>query len=462
MSDPWLVMLCAYFGRWPRWMNFFVESCKWNPDVRWRIYTDCGEPENKADNIDFIPFTFEDYKRLVRERLNIGFDPAQPYKLCDLKPALALIHEREIADYAFFGYGDIDVIYGDISHFYGKQKFTDVDVVSTHPEKLSGHFAVLRNTPALRHAFERIPDYRARLENPQHTQMDEVGFSEIFLNSAKDRKLFVERYSTILCWRGWHDGTMNYPKRWFWQRGHLTNDLDGGRDFLYLHLMRWQSPRWINDPPQPGEAAWVGREIIHTDWRLAPSEGFCISSEGFTSIDPNSRPIGTPALPAFHQAHSEGLGGTPPVRQQQDELAEARRMFERTMAHCLKKLGPEHSKTVHSINNLGELLRQQKDFAAARPLFERAVATFEKTLGPSDPNTNLVRRNLARLLLDIGKPDEARAIAEMAAASHEKVLGPNHVWTVDSAQVTADALDAVGRAEEAAELRKRYRSVAAP
>jgi hypothetical protein len=29
-------------------MNFFVESCKWNPQVRWRFYTDCGEPENHA------------------------------------------------------------------------------------------------------------------------------------------------------------------------------------------------------------------------------------------------------------------------------------------------------------------------------------------------------------------------------------------------------------------------------
>ena len=84
--------------------------------------------------MSFVPISFDDFKGLVRERLKIAFDPAQPYKLCDIKPALGAVHEREIADYPFFGYGDIDVIYGDISRFYSKEKFADLDVISTHPD----------------------------------------------------------------------------------------------------------------------------------------------------------------------------------------------------------------------------------------------------------------------------------------------------------------------------------------
>jgi hypothetical protein len=37
-----------------------------------------------------------------------------------------------------------------------------------------------------------------------------------------------------------------------------------------------------------------------------------------------------------------------------------------------------------------------------------------------------------------------------------RVLGRDHAWTKDSARVTADALDALGRAEEAKPLRERY------
>jgi len=455
--DPWLVMLCPYFGRWPKWINFFVESCKWNPDVQWRIYTDCGKPENKADNIDFVPISFDDYKGLVRERLKIAFDPAQPYKLCDIKPALGAVHEREIADYPFFGYGDIDVIYGDISRFYSKEKFADLDVISTHPERLSGHFAVLRNTSTLRRAFEQIPDYRAMLEAQQIIGMDESGFSEIFLNSSKERTSFVERHSTILCWRGWHDATMDYPKRWFWRNGQLTNERDGERQFLYLHFMRWQSSRWTNDPPQPGEAAWVGHEIVHTDWRIARNEGFCISSAGFTPIDPNSLLNGALTPVTTGRVHSEDVGGgTALLPQAQEEFAEAHRIFALTLGNRQKVLGAEHPKTAQSLNNLAEFLRRHNEHDAARPLFERAIETFQKTLGASDPNTNVARRNLAKLLLATGKPMEALAVGQAAASFHEKILGIDHVWSRDSAIVAADILDALGRLREGAELRDRY------
>ena len=280
---PWLIMLCPYFGRWPAWINFFVESCKWNPDVHWRIFTDCGEPENRAANIDFVPVSFEDYKAFVRARLGTTFDPAQPYKLCDLKPALGLVHEQDTTGFPFFGYGDIDVIYGDISRFYGVEQFADLDVVSTHPERISGHFAVLRNTPDLRRAFERIPDYRALLEEPRYLNADEGHFTNVLKNSTTERAPFTERFSTVLSTRGWHDRTMNYPQRWFWRGDRLTNEQDGEREFLYLHFMRWQSERWINNPPQRGEAAWVGRDIVHLDWRRA-ADGFCISPEGFAAI----------------------------------------------------------------------------------------------------------------------------------------------------------------------------------
>ena len=41
-------------------------------------------------------------------------------------------------------------------------------------------------------------------------------------------------------------------------------------------------------------------------------------------------------------------------------------------------------------------------------------------------------------------------------ARHEAALGLNHSWTKDSARVTADALDALGRTEEANALREQY------
>ena len=96
------------------------------------------------------------------------------------------------------------------------------------------------------------------------------------------------------------------------------------------------------------------------------------------------------------------------------------------------------------------------DFAAARPLSERALAICENTLGSEHPNTNRARCNLSRVHLMSGQPTEALTLGETALAAHDKALGRDHAWTKDSARVTADALDALGRTEEAKALRERY------
>jgi hypothetical protein len=55
-----------------------------------------------------------------------------------------------------------------------------------------------------------------------------------------------------------------------------------------------------------------------------------------------------------------------------------------------------------------------------------------------------------------GRTQEALTIAQSALATHEAASGPNHSWTKDSASLTADALDALGRVDEANALRERY------
>jgi len=286
-------MLIPYFGKWPEWIDLFVESCKWNPSVCWRIYTDCGAPQNKAENVEIVDFTLADYKALVSDRLGLRFNPSDPYKLCDIRPALGYIHEQEIAEFRFFGFGDVDVVYGNIRKFYTDELLNQWDVLSTLNERLSGHFAVLRNTPQLRQAFRRIPNHRALLEQPEYVGIDETPFGLVLqqrnrlinLVQRKPRTLFVERYSTVLSGRGWHDGTMNYPLRWFWRKGELTNDRDADRDFLYLHFMRWKSLRYLASSPAPGQGAWLNLDhLVHIDWPSAATHGFCISPAGFTAI----------------------------------------------------------------------------------------------------------------------------------------------------------------------------------
>jgi hypothetical protein len=284
MSAAKLILLIPYFGIWPEWINLFIESCRWNPDVHWRFYTDCGEPDNKAANVNYSHLSFGDYKKFVSNQLDIDFCTSDPYKLCDLKPCLGAIHARDIEGYPFFGFGDIDVIYGNIRTFYTDELLAFHDVISTHTHMLSGHLAIFRNTERLRNIFEQIPDYRRLLENPIHTGIDENKFTNALRRESHDKLLFVERYSTILSpLKRWHDGTMNYPHRWFWYKGRLTNDRDqDSREFLYLHFMRWRSTRYRFAAAVEGEGAWLHlSRLINIDWQKTSTDGFSISREGF-------------------------------------------------------------------------------------------------------------------------------------------------------------------------------------
>jgi len=137
------------------------------------------------------------------------------------------------------------------------------------------------------------------------------------------------------------------------------------------------------------------------------------------------------------------------------DFANARALLERALA-ISEKLGPENSTTATCLSNLAGFLQSHDELAGAQPRFERAIAIREKTLGSDDPVTNRDRCALACGLLAMGHPAQALALSETALASHEKAFGPNNPWTKDSARVNSNALDTLGRGEDAAALRTRY------
>jgi tetratricopeptide (TPR) repeat protein len=150
-----------------------------------------------------------------------------------------------------------------------------------------------------------------------------------------------------------------------------------------------------------------------------------------------------------------GLIGLARISDAEGNFAKAQELLERALA-ISEKLGPENSTTATCLSNLAGFLRSHGDLAGARPRFERAIATREKTLPSGHPDTNRDRCDLARVLLAMGHPAQALALSETALASHDKALGPNNPWTKDSARVNAEALDALGRGEDAAALRTHY------
>ena len=294
MKKTSIKIIIPYFGQWPEWINLFMCSCQYNPDIDWLFFTDCDEPDIKPPNTSFIHITFNDYKKLVSEKLKINFNQSDPYKLCDLKPAYGYIHQEELVGSDFFGFGDLDVIYGRLRHFLTEDILQKYQLIATHNNRISGHFCLLRNNETMRNAFRRMPHWQTLLETQSHIGIDESKFTKVFMPHRKHpdwlktiyglfnplwrNNYFYEQYSTILSPTLWIDGSLNHPQEWHWQEGRLTNTIDHDREFMYLHFMNWKSSKWLNK--QYGEnAAWEKLDsLVHFDsktennrWRITES-----------------------------------------------------------------------------------------------------------------------------------------------------------------------------------------------
>ena len=140
----------------------------------------------------------------------------------------------------------------------------------------------------------------------------------------------------------------------------------------------------------------------------------------------------------------------------QNQIGEAQLLIEQALATREKLLGPQHLDTAISVASLARLLQTQGDLSGARFHYTRALVTFEKQLGLEDVNTNRARSNLAGVRLSEGAASDAVALSQAALAGHDKVLGADHPWTKASARTTADALDALGRTDEATSVRAKY------
>lgn len=267
-STPRILFVIPYFGSWPFWMPFFLESCRRNADIDWLLFSDCGTPDNLPPNVQVEQITYKEYCQLVSARLGIEFAPEHAYKLCDIKPALGYIHEDRLAGYDFWAFGDIDLIYGDLRAYFTAERLARNDLFSTHERRVAGHLCLMRNTANQRELFKQIKNWRERFTDQKHHAIDEGAFSRLFLwrknfpkplfnlvgkfNPLRRRSEFTEAFSTPGGVIKWHDGTNDFPVHWLWRDGRLSNDRDGERTFPYFHFVCWKRNEWAALPkPDP-------------------------------------------------------------------------------------------------------------------------------------------------------------------------------------------------------------------
>jgi len=168
-----ICIVIVYFGKWPEWFEFFLQGCRYNLGINWIFYTDRAIPENAPENVKFIKGNLENFKQLVSEKLDITPSIKDSYKICDFRPAFGIIFEDYLRDYDFWGYGDIDLIYGDIRKFITEKDLDKYDIISAKKEFTAGHFTLLKNSEEMNNLYKKTLNYRNVFEREDHVGFDE-------------------------------------------------------------------------------------------------------------------------------------------------------------------------------------------------------------------------------------------------------------------------------------------------
>jgi serine/threonine protein kinase len=137
--------------------------------------------------------------------------------------------------------------------------------------------------------------------------------------------------------------------------------------------------------------------------------------------------------------------------------AEVMTMAETAAKGLERTLGPDHYKTLVTLNNLAVAYRDAGKFPEAIALLERVRDASIAKLGPDDPNTLQALDNLALAYKAAGKIPEAIALLERVRDASIAKLGPDHPVTLTALNNLATAYQAAGKIPEAIALLERVR-----
>ena len=255
--------IIPYFGKFPNYFQLFLNSCAYNTDFNWLLFTDDFDQFIYPDNVKVIYVTYEDFKRNIQSHLNFPIVIPTPHKLCDFKPAYGYLFENYLHDFKFWGYCDLDIIMGRLNKFLTDDLFDKYDKIFC-----LGHMTLYKNTyennRIFMHRYKGIELYKKAFTSERTITFDEEWRDEYNVNRiflAQGKKVFLQDFSMNISvfhnnfvrirYVGFdvpndgHGYIEEEPQKalYVWEKGNIRryfmqrNELKT-EDFIYLHLQK--------------------------------------------------------------------------------------------------------------------------------------------------------------------------------------------------------------------------------
>lgn len=171
-----ICIIIPFYGKWPPYLNLFLSGVRSNSHIiDIHFFTDLNlDSYDISENIFIHDFSFERIKILFEEKIGCPINLTNPYKLCDLKPTYGFVFSEFIAKYNFWGFGDIDLVYGNLESYLNKSRLDQFNVISGREKWLSGCLSILKNERKTTTLFFKSSDYQNIFNTEEYLGFDEI------------------------------------------------------------------------------------------------------------------------------------------------------------------------------------------------------------------------------------------------------------------------------------------------
>lgn len=259
-----ICIISCYIGSLPDYFKVFLKSCNYNKSFNWIIVTDDETAYNIPQNVKILNMGIKDIQILIRDKIGEWAVLDRPYKLCDYKVAYGLIFEDYLEGYTHWGYGDIDVVYGDLEHLVTDEMLEKYDKIFP-----LGHLSIMKNNDECKRAFqldvEGTLDYKEVFQDGLNSYYfdENNGINEKIVYSGKrvhtsinfidispiySRMLSVSANETRITLPGSILAYEQYPKNYknqiyLWNDGHINRVFYNKKkitveEYSYMHFRR--------------------------------------------------------------------------------------------------------------------------------------------------------------------------------------------------------------------------------
>jgi hypothetical protein len=136
-----ILVIIVYFGKLPSLYKAWLKSISNNKSIDFLLLYDDNVTINSTNNLRVVKSTLKDFKTVIQNEFGKEVSLQHAYKICDFRPFFGKIFREEIKGYDFYGYSDIDIIYGDLRKFFNDEILNSYDKIFKW-----GHFTLIKNS----------------------------------------------------------------------------------------------------------------------------------------------------------------------------------------------------------------------------------------------------------------------------------------------------------------------------